>query len=82
MQICTNLSVPLASEKMEDPAISLIFLGITLDTAHMEIRIPQDKLLRIQEPLSKWQGKKSAIERGILSLVRLLQRATRVVKCG
>ena len=82
MQICTNLGVPLASEKMEGPATSLTFLGITLDTARMEIRFPPDKLLRIQESLSQWLGKRSATKREILSLVGLLQHATKVVRCG
>ena len=82
MQICSNLGVPLASEKMEGPATSLTFLGIMLDTAHMEIRLPQDKLLRIQESLSQWLGKRSATKREILSLVGLLQHATKVVRCG
>ena len=82
MQICFNLGIPLASEKLEGPATSLTFLGITLDTARMEIRLPPKKLLRIQESLSKWLGKKSATKREILSLVGLLQHATRVVRCG
>ena len=82
MQLCTNLGVPLASEKIEGPSTSLTFLGITLDTAHMELRLPQDKLLRIKEALTKWLGKKTATKREILSLVGLLQHATKVVRCG
>ena len=76
--MCSKLSVLLASEKLEGPATSLTFLGITLDTACMEIRLPQEKLLRIQESLSKWLGKKATTKREILSLVGLLQHATRV----
>ena len=63
MQICFNLGVPLASEKLEGSATSLTFLGNTLDTARMEIRLPRKKLLRIRESLSKWLGKKSATNR-------------------
>ena len=44
--------------------------------------LPQDKLLRIQESLFKWLGKKSATKREILSLVGLLQHATSIVRCG
>jgi len=53
MELCTDLGVSLASKKIEGPSTSLTFLGITLDTAHMEIRLPQDKLLRIKEALTK-----------------------------
>jgi len=76
------LGIPLASEKVAGPSTSLSFLGITLDTHHMEIRLPQDKLTRIQEMLSHWLNKKKASKRKILSLVGLLQHATKVVKCG
>ena len=48
----------------------------------MEIRLPEDKLSRIQQTLAHWQQKKTATKREILSLVGLLQHATKVVKCG
>ena len=80
MQICTTLGVPLASEKIEGPSTSLTFLGITLDTAHMEISLPQDKLLRIRDTFKV--AKENSYKREILSLVGLLQHATRVMRCG
>ena len=82
MHLCDNLGIPLASEKIEGPSRSFSFLGITLDTANMEIRLPHDKLLRIQVALTKWSKKKNATKREILSLVGLLQHATKVVRCG
>jgi len=82
MELYTNLGVPLASKKIEGPSTSLTFLGITLDTAHMETRLPQDKLLRIKEALTKWLRKKTATKREILSLVGLLQHVTKVVRYG
>ena len=42
--ICQLLGVPLALEKVEGPSIQLTILGITLDTIHMEARLPDDKL--------------------------------------
>ena len=82
MHLFDNLDIPLASEKIEGPSTSLSFLKITLDTANMEIRLPHDKLLRIQVALTEWsKKKKNATEREILSLVGLLQHATKVVRC-
>ena len=52
IQLCDSLGIPLASEKIEGPSISLSFLGIHLDTAHMEIKLPEDKLSRIQQTLA------------------------------
>ena len=43
------LGIPLALEKVEGPFTSLNFLGITLDTAKMEARLHDDKLLRTQQ---------------------------------
>ena len=81
-QVCHRLGVPLALEKVEGPATSLTFLGITLDSHNMEIRLPDVKLERIRNEISAWLTKKSATKRQILSLVGLLQHATKVVRCG
>ena len=80
--VCEELGVPLALEKLEGPSTSLTFLGVILDTTRMEIRLPEDKLKRILGELSSWIGKKKATRRQILSLVGLLQHATKVVKYG
>ena len=39
IQLCSYLGIPLASEKIEGPTTSLSFLGITIDTSRMEMRI-------------------------------------------
>ena len=51
---CSRLGVPLALEKVEGPTTCLTFLGITLDTSSMEIRLPEEKLLRIRSEVSRW----------------------------
>ena len=81
-QTCADLGVPLASEKVEGPSTQLTFLGILLDTSRMEIRLPDDKLQRIRVELASWLQKESATKREILSLVGLLQHATKVVRSG
>ena len=81
-EVCSYLGVPLALEKLEGPTQSLTFLGIVLDTSRMEMRLPEDKLSRIHAQLTIWLGKKKATKREILSLVGLLQRATKVVRSG
>ena len=48
-----ELGVPIATDKLEGPSTSLSFLGIILDTNRMEIRLPPDKLARIQELLKR-----------------------------
>ena len=81
-QVCDILGVSLALEKVEGPATSLSFLGITLDTVKMEAQLPQDKLQRLQALVAEWLKKKKATKRHILSLVGQLQHATKVIRHG
>ena len=81
-QVCKELGVPLATEKVEGLSTSLTFLGILIDTHNMEIRLPEAKLQRIHQELSRWLNKTTATKREILSLVGLLQHATKVVRSG
>ena len=81
-QVCDELDIPLATEKMEGPSTSLNFPGILLDTHRMEIRLPEDKLQRIYQELPSWLHGKAATKREILSLVGLLQHAPKVVRSG
>ena len=65
ISLCAELGVPLASDKLEGLSMFLTFLGIILDTEHMEIRLPADKLrsydpatldnMASQEKAKKWQ---------------------------
>ena len=81
-QVCKQLGIPLALEKVEGPSTSLNFLGITLDTSKMEAHIPTEKLQRAKELLSRWMAKKKATKREILSLIGILQHATEIVRNG
>jgi len=76
---CEELGVPLAMEKLEGPSTAITFLGIEIDTSRMEIRLPKEKLDRIRQDLNYWMGRKKATKRQILSLIGLLQHATKVI---
>ena len=41
---CNYLGLPLKSQKVKGPTTSLTFLGIILDTTHMELHLPQEKI--------------------------------------
>ncbi len=46
--------------RARDPSsISMTFLGILVDTARMELRLPLDKLQRFRAKVSNWRGKRS-----------------------
>ena len=52
--MCNRLGVPLPEEKCEGLATHIIFLGIKIDSMAMELRLPLDKLHRIQDELQCW----------------------------
>ncbi|XP_065918904.1 uncharacterized protein [Dysidea avara] len=80
--LCTDLGIPLAPEKLEGPTTCLTFLGIEIDTHLSLARLPKDKLTRIKSELRLWLKKRRATKRQILSLVGLLQHASKVVVPG
>eukprot|EP00731_Ephydatia_muelleri_P012033 Em0006g927a len=69
---CRELGVPLSTSKCEGPTTCLTFLGIKLDTMAGTIRLPSDKLSRVQAVLQAWGDKKTCLTRELESLVGLL----------
>ena len=82
LQICEELGVPVAPEKVKGPLPVLEFLGIILDSDKMELRLPVDKLSRLQCMVSQWSHRKSCTKRELLSLIGHLSHACKVIKPG
>ena len=82
LHLCEALGVPIAEQKIEGPATELSFLGIQIDSVAGTLRLPPEKLRRLQVLVKSWQGKKSCKKRDLLSLIGQLQHACRVVKAG
>ena len=81
-EICSVLGVPLAQHKTEGPTTCLSFLGMGLDTRHMTLRLPRDKLARLQAGIAAWHLKRACTKRDLLSLIGQLQHASCIVKPG
>ena len=56
---CDTLGIPVAKHKVEGPSTCLSFLGIELDTQALQLRLPPEKLSRLQSLIKTWQGKKA-----------------------
>ena len=82
VELCSRLGVPLSAHKIAGPATTLEFLGIELDTLRLEARLPDEKLSRLRALLEDWLIKKSCTKRELLSLIGLLQHASKVVVPG
>ena len=79
---CADLGVPLAEEKLEGPSECLTFLGIEIDTRAGLLRLPAEKLTRLQRQLRTWAPRKVCRRRQLESLIGVLQHAGRVVRPG
>ena len=76
------LNIPIAHEKLEGPAISLVFLGIRIDTSTLKIALPQDKLDTFTAELAKWRARKKCTKLELLSLIGKMSFAAKVVRPG
>ena len=73
---------PLAHDKTEGPTSCLEYLGITIDTIALEMRLPPAKLERLRVTLQEWQGRRCCTKQDLRSLTGLLQHAATVVHPG
>ena len=80
--VCAKLGFPIADHKLEGPATTISFLGISINAAQGVLRLPQEKLSRLKSLILSWLQKKSCHKRELLSLIVQLQHACRVVHSG
>ena len=80
--LCRDLGVPLAPEKLVLPTRCLQFLGITLDSSLQEMCLPPEKLARLRACLPAWRTRQKCTKRELLSLIGVLSFACKVARPG
>lgn len=84
--LCRALNAPVKPEKVIDPSTLLTILGIELDSAAMQARLPQDKLSALLDELLLFQqlyvSHQSCTKRQLLSLIGKLAFACKVIPAG
>jgi len=80
--IFSKLQVPTAPHKTEGPTTCLEYLGIILDSHHMEARLPLEKVKRILAACEHFAGKKTCTKRELLSLLGHMNFAGKVIRPG
>ena len=73
LQFCQEVGFPVKDEKVVGPTTVIEFLGISIDTDVMELRLPPEKLHRLKQLVQAWLGKKSCTKRQLLSLIGYLR---------
>ena len=79
---CAQLGIPITEHKREGPTTCLTFLGIEVDTVSGQLRLPADKLDRLNSLLKEWGDRKACQWRDLESLIGVLNHACKVVRCG
>ncbi|XP_062522989.1 uncharacterized protein LOC134197660 [Corticium candelabrum] len=77
---CRDLGMPVADHKTQGPSTVLTFLCIEIDTVHMQLRLPSEKLARLQDVLLSWSTRRGGTKRELLSLIGSLHHACAVIK--
>ena len=80
--LCSTIGAPVKPSKVVGPTSCIDFLGIVLDTMHMEARLPPEKLDQIYRKLAEFHHKKKCTKREMLSLIGKLAFASKVVPAG
>ena len=82
LKLCEATGTPIDPGKTEGPCTTITFLGIEIDSVSMQLRLPADKLARLEEMLEAWHSKKCCKKRELLSLIGVLAHACKVVRAG
>ena len=67
-----ELGVPVAEHKTEGPSTRVTFLGFAIDTRMFQLSLMDDKLLRLQETIALWQGRRGCTQKELESLLGCL----------
>ena len=64
LEICNRLGFPVAEEKTEGPATLVTPLGIELDSVHLQLRLPLEKLQKLRELVTQVEAGESVHKKG------------------
>ena len=82
LNVLDHLGFPVATHKTEGPSHCITFLGIVIDTKAFELRLPVDKVQRLQGLAKSWCTKRSCTKKELESLLGHLSYAAKVVHPG
>ena len=77
-----ELGLATTEPKCVSPCPALVWIGLECDAAAMKLRLPQDKLLRIIEFLSKWLEQTRASKSDIQAILGVLNHAAAAIIVG
>ena len=82
IQLLRKLGFMIHWGKVVDPTTRITFLGIELDSSSMTLRLPEEKLLHLQQELQSSLSRNRFTKRQLQSLAGHLSWAANVVRGG
>jgi hypothetical protein len=82
LALCSEIGVPIKSEKTQNACQVITFMGLELDSTTMEARLPGDKLLKLRTQLAKFSKHRKITLKELQSLLGLLNFCCTVVPPG
>ena len=80
--ILRHLGFDISFKKLTDPAQVNRFLGIEIDSVDMCVRLPEDKLERMQETVNSYKAREWATKKELDQLAGLLAHCSTVLRDG
>ena len=80
--ILRHMGFDISFKKLTDPARVNRFLGIEIDSVEMCVRLPQDKMSRLQESVESYRHREHATKKELDQLAGLLAHCSTVLRGG
>ena len=79
-QLLRDLALPEATDKAQEPAQVIRWLGININTTEMSLSIPEDKLRQVLETVRKYEKARSVSKKTLQSILGLLLHVAKCVR--
>lgn len=80
--MCERFGVPIASEKTEGPVQVITYLGLEIDSANLQVRVPGEKVEALLGMLEEYTSKSKVTLRQMQSLIGSLNFVCRAIGPG
>ena len=80
LDVCAELGVPVANDKVDGPATRFDVLGIEIDTVAVEIRLQRRKLIKLVELVRSWKSRKSGRKQEVCHACRVVRPGHRFLR--
>ena len=82
LELCSQINIPIKKSKTFTPSEKMVVHGIEIDTLSLELKLPNDKLIKLKDILCNFKFRKKCTLKELQSLVGHLNFACKAVLPG